>query len=684
MVFEIGSTDKILIISAQPDDLAVACGGFICKYREQIDILCVNRDFAQSKISPQVRFGLFQAIADTATVNKAYIESPAGVNDDYENYQTNFNMNDYDIILIPHSNEIEPEHKFISDKLLKTMLENQGFKENLQILRYEVWTPLKEANYYEDISDFIDAKKSLLLSYKDADGVFFAERVLSMNKFRTFTSYFSGSASHVEAYLLDDLSAFMDKPDIVNEVTDKDFKNEEIEAFLKESDAQSKINTLAKRYQGKKIVLFGAGEFLRCIFKNYDLSGLNIIAAADRRFEQGRTHQFYGLNCITPNDIKTIGADVVLISTYDFIKFYDILTNTILKDFDIEIAPIIQTDLSSIVKDNAEEKICVRPFHALSIVPTGHCITCCPAYIKNFTIGNVFRDDFEHIWRGRRAKYLRKALMNNDYTMCDLNTCIYMELKNKNDLSQYFEQSGEIKMPDTIFMGWDYDCNVACITCRNKIIKNDENTLKDLQAIEQSVLDACRNAKFFYSSGNGDPFGSSYARGIIKKVAEINPDIRFLIHTNGVLCNEKTCFEMNILDKIHSITFSIHAACKETYDKIVRFGNFDRVIQNLEWVSSLKKSGQIEVVYMVFVVHKLNYKDMPDFVRLAEKFDAIASFRYYRQWANNTEYNYEDMAVFETNHPEHSEFVRVLKDKIFDSPNCFLDPSLQLIRNGDV
>ena len=275
---------------------------------------------------------------------------------------------------------------------------------------------------------------------------------------------------------------------------------------------------------------------------------------------------------------------------------------------------------------------------------------------------------------------MRNALLNGDYTTCDLNTCIHLELKDKNQISEYFEENGEIKMPDTIFMGWDFDCNVACITCWNKIIKNDDNTLKQLQAIESNVLTACKDAKYFYASGNGDPFGSSYARSIIKKVTEINPDIKFLIHTNGILCNKKMCDELNITDKIKCVTFSIHSACKETYDKIVRFGNFDKVVENLEWISSLKKEGKIENITLVFVVHKLNYKDMPNFVRMAEKYDAIASFRYYRQWSNNTEYQYEDMAVFEENHPEHSLFINVLKDEIFDSPNCLLDPNLKSLR----
>ncbi len=674
MNLSINPTDKILIITAYPEDLAVACGGFISKYNKQIDILCINRALNDAI------YDEFIEITDKADVNKVYIQQPTEAFN--KDFISSVDISPYSIILIPNKEDNNSERQYISNELLKELLEKQSHKSNLQILRYENWNPIKEANYYENITDVIDKKREIILSYKKTEGMNFADRVLNLNKFRTFTSNLNGLATHVEAYFIDNLSAYLCKPDIINEITDKDFSNNEIEIFLNEQKAQDKINDLKKRLQNKKIIIFCAGEFSRCLFKNYDLSGLNIIAIADRRFEEERIHEFYGIKCIKPQDIKNTDCDMILISAYDFVKFYDILTNTIIKDCDIEIAPIIQTNLSDIMQGNCSNKICTHPFHIISIVPTGHCITCCPAYIKNFTIGNVFKNDFGNIWNGKRAKYLRNALKNGDYTTCDLKTCIYMELKDKKELYKYYETNSEdIKMPDTIFMGWDYDCNVACITCRNEIIKNDENKLRELQAIEQSVLDACKNAKLFYTSGNGDPFGSSYARNLIKKVVEINPQIKFLIHTNGVLCNENICNELNITDKIKGVTFSIHASCKETYDKIVRYGNFDKVIENLKWVSTLKKDGKIETITLVFVVHKLNYRDMKDFVKLAEEFGAIASFRHYRQWTNNTEYKYDDMAVFDKSHPEYCEFVKILQDKIFGSPHCLLEPGLKLLRD---
>ena len=71
--------------------------------------------------------------------------------------------------------------------------------------------------------------------------------------------------------------------------------------------------------------MYGAGEFSRCIFKHYNLSALNIIGIADKRFEQKRPHEFYGLTCLKPEDLKNIDCDVILVSNYDFIKFERII-----------------------------------------------------------------------------------------------------------------------------------------------------------------------------------------------------------------------------------------------------------------------------------------------------------------------------------------------------------------------
>ena len=688
----INQTDKILLICLSPDDAAIACGGFISKYKNQVDILCANVSGIRYEIqtipaqkSAEVYLKDLDLISQKANINKCYVQKTSEpfetLDACIDDCLSHINTNDYDIVLAPQQDENRIEYKFLGTLFLKTLLSKNGYKESLKILRYELWTPIKNANYYEDITEVADDKRNLIQCYKSLSNQMLIDNILNMNKFRTFTSNLAGKAQFVEAYLADDLNAFMQTPDIINEKTEKNYENEELALFFKGKNVQVKINELGNKYNGENVILYGAGEYTRFLFKNYDFSNLNIKAISDERFAQKRLHEFYRLNCISPEALKNIDCDVIIISEQDFVKSYNNLTKILngTKNQSVEIIPIIRSELKG-----TENKVCARPFHTLSIMLNGYCITCCPAYINNYSIGNVLEQNLKDIWNSPNAKNLRHLLLNEDYSFCDLKTCIQTELVDRNEILNYYDEAGIVKMPDTIYMGWDCDCNVACITCRNNIIKNSEDTLRNLQDIEAGVLEACKTARLFYTSGNGDPFGSSYARNLIKKVAETNPDIKFFIHTNGILCTEKMCEELNIKDRITNVIFSIHAAHKETYDKIVRYGNFDKVIQNLEWISELKRKGQIQKIILAFVVHKLNYKDMPDFVRLAEKFDAQASFRYYRQWANNTEYKYDDMAVFEKQHEEYPQFVSVLQNEIFDSPHCILDPSIRAIRENKI
>ena len=359
MTFEIKPEDKILIIAPHPDDEVIACGGFIAKYHNQIDILCVNSsgikyegDTLSAEEIAQVRCDEFYATAKLAGVSgKTYIEKLWGkpvmieeMKSHYRDYMTHFNMKDYDIILVPHRDDNHPEHRFVGNVLLKDLLKEQGYKKDLKILRYELWSPLPNPNYYEDITDFAERKEELIHSYKSRAKSHYSERILGLNKYRTLSSYFFNPEKYVEAFYIEDLMIYLQIPDIIDETTKLSKKGMEFLEYLEKYDAQEKIDKLVKKYKGKRVVLYGAGQFSQVLFQNYDLSGLNITAIADKRFEQDRPHEFFGLNCVKPNDLKVLDYDAILIANFDYKMFADILDEQILygtKNAAVEIRPLI-------------------------------------------------------------------------------------------------------------------------------------------------------------------------------------------------------------------------------------------------------------------------------------------------------------------------------------------------------
>ena len=116
------------------------------------------------------------------------------------------------------------------------------------------------------------------------------------------------------------------------------------EDFLKKYNAQKKINKLVKKYKNKKIAVYGAGQFARTIFEKYNISGLNIVAIADIKFENNNQSEFFNYKCIPPSALGNIDCDAILIANFDYNYFLTKLDDHILylsKNENIEVRPFI-------------------------------------------------------------------------------------------------------------------------------------------------------------------------------------------------------------------------------------------------------------------------------------------------------------------------------------------------------
>ena len=85
-------------------------------------------------------------------------------------------------------------------------------------------------------------------------------------------------------------------------------------------------------------MIYGAGIFFAAIHKYFDLDGLNIIGVADRRFEEHtENEQFLGYKVYSPNEIRDVNPDYVLVATKFFIDIIEDLDETVLKNSKIKI-----------------------------------------------------------------------------------------------------------------------------------------------------------------------------------------------------------------------------------------------------------------------------------------------------------------------------------------------------------
>jgi glycosyltransferase involved in cell wall biosynthesis len=102
---------------------------------------------------------------------------------------------------------------------------------------------------------------------------------------------------------------------------------EEIIEFLRKKNFQKRINNLAQKYAGKKIVVYGCGILFEVIKENYDLSRLNIIGVSDNKFNFENPGEFMGYKTYGSYNFMLQKPDVVLVAmskpvfAEDFFKY---------------------------------------------------------------------------------------------------------------------------------------------------------------------------------------------------------------------------------------------------------------------------------------------------------------------------------------------------------------------------
>ena len=176
-----------------------------------------------------------------------------------------------------------------------------------------------------------------------------------------------------------------------------------------------------------------------------------------------------------------------------------------------------------------------------------------------------------------------------------------------------------------------------------------------------------KDIEYIAANGSGEIFISKFYKNLLKKVSAKYPNIKYMIMTNGLLCNEKTLKELNIEDKLKYVIVSLHAITEETYNKMVKGSNFKKVINNIKYLSQLKKDDKMDCFALSFVITSLNYKELPQFIEFAYSVNAIPQF-----WCVREDEGYLDpdslrkYNVANPEHPDHQDFLKVLTNPVFE------------------
>jgi len=124
---------------------------------------------------------------------------------------------------------------------------------------------------------------------------------------------------------------------------------------------------------------------------------------------------------------------------------------------------------------------------------------------------------------------------------------------------------------------------------------------------------------------------------------------------------------------VKSASISIDAATAKTYSINRRGGDFENLLENLEFIRELRTHGPLKHLMMSMVVQSNNYKEMRAFIHLGKRYNAdVVWFSKIINWGSFSEYEYKDRAIHLPEHPCHSEFIDILNNEIFCDPIVYL------------
>lgn len=316
---------------------------------------------------------------------------------------------------------------------------------------------------------------------------------------------------------------------------------------------------------------------------------------------------------------------------------------------------------------------CPRPFDTVLIDKNGSCFACeCTAWLPQ-SIGNLSLQSLSDILKSPLRAHLQQSISNGSYRYCNNKQCSY--LLDKRPVGWHTQSS--VSQIKNIRLAIDDSCNLSCPSCRtDKIFVKSGKTLDKRIQLAKRIVDYVAEQKHdinLHVGSDGDPFASLVYRYFIKHTKNFS-HVRYTIHTNGLLVKKMHQRHEDMFRKLDVLSISIDGASKKTYEHLRRGGSYDKIIENLEFIASVKYKYNFKFI-IHFVVQAENYEEMPAIIKLAEKYCAD------NVWLNkitnwNTFDNFEDKNVMSSSHKKYNEYSAVLntvKEKIKKYSNRFIE-----------
>lgn len=327
----------------------------------------------------------------------------------------------------------------------------------------------------------------------------------------------------------------------------------------------------------------------------------------------------------------------------------------------------------------------LRTVHVKS--ESGDMALCCTTWMPH-NVGNVNETSILEYLQSETHRDILNTSRDGTFSYCDKEICpeIQRYLKTGESGSMVpVETFDEILAKKFLFIMFTYDrsCNLQCPSCRNELLiqksysdefkRTHQNVLKSLDELLNNgyKLGLC-------ITGSGDPFVSKAFKDVLKNYKHPSGRYNFFINSNGVLLTQKVLEWENIQQRVKSFDLSIDAYTEDTYNIVRKGGNFPKLQRNLTNLNNQIKNGFFanNVNFQTnFIVSAMNFREMADFVKWqVNDFDQLGRtwLNCIANWGHMSPERFSTLAVWDKNHPDHAEFLKILEDPIFKHPKVHL------------
>ena len=198
-------------------------------------------------------------------------------------------------------------------------------------------------------------------------------------------------------------------------------------------------------------------------------------------------------------------------------------------------------------------KMCWRILNNVQVMNYKGDVRLC-GWIRDNVIGSLSNQSMNEIYHSEHAEYLRGKLMDQDYSLCNIDACPYLAM---NDMEHNLAEVDEIpEYPEELYLAFENVCNYSCTSCtvhKSMAGAKREDVEKSCDKVEEQLRKILPYVKKVGANGLGELFVSKRILRLLGEWKPVAPadEVSVNLETNGSLFDEAHWKQIENLGQYH-------------------------------------------------------------------------------------------------------------------------------------